>query len=93
MATTTSSPLVEVGKFEVTVRLMDDLVPEKITPTVHPDEKVSATRVQRLGSEWVGADRDAGGANTEASAGAGSDSPIPERGATASLYHRRLWDQ
>ena len=32
--------LVEVGKFDVTVRLMDDLVPEKITPTVHPDEKV-----------------------------------------------------
>jgi len=50
MATTTSSPLVEVGKFEVTVRLMDDLVPEKITPTVHPDEKIGmlVERIQKL---------------------------------------------
>jgi len=42
--------LVEVGKFDVTVRLMDDLVPEKITPTVHPDEKIGmlVERIQKL---------------------------------------------
>eukprot|EP00658_Telonema_sp_P-2_P064052 TRINITY_DN5291_c0_g1_i2.p1 TRINITY_DN5291_c0_g1~~TRINITY_DN5291_c0_g1_i2.p1 ORF type:complete len:259 (+),score=76.79 TRINITY_DN5291_c0_g1_i2:220-996(+) len=38
------------GGFEVTVRLMDDLVPDRITPLVHRDEKIGilVERIQKL---------------------------------------------